>query len=215
MPCPSCFIRFRTAMRDVASDPELREKVAAVTKYTPSPELTVDHLLTTITERVGIQRVADAVTRPLEGLKVVCYYVCVITRPPELTGAAEYEYPMSMDRLVQALGADSLDWSYKTECCGVSLGISQLPIALGMTEKILRDAKQVGAEAVVVACPLCHVNLDSRQKQIEEEFEETFDLPIFYLTQLMGLAFGVAPKELGLQKHFVDPFPLLREKSIV
>jgi heterodisulfide reductase subunit B len=83
-----------------------------------------------------------------------------------------------------------------------------------MTEKVLRDAKASGAEAVVVACPLCHVNLDSRQKQIEEEFSETFDLPVFYLTQLMGLAFGVASDELGLEKHFVDPFPLLSRKGL-
>jgi len=229
-PCPSCFIRLRTAMRDIRREPELRREVAArapdlVTDadrpgdtgepYVPAEDMKVDHLLTTITERVGYEKIAQTVTKPLKGLKVVCYYGCVITRPPKLTGVKDYEYPTNMDRLVETLGAESLDWSYKTECCGVSLGISQLPIALGMTEKILRNAKQVGAEAVVVACPLCHVNLDSRQKQIEEEFEETLDLPILYLTQLMGLAFGVASKELGLQKHFVDPFPLLREKGIV
>ena len=83
-----------------------------------------------------------------------------------------------------------------------------------MTERILRNAKAVGAEAVMVACPFCHVNLDSRQKQIEEQFDETFDLPILYLTQLMGLAFGVSQKDLGLRKHFVDPLPLLRQKGI-
>ena len=87
-------VRFRTAIRDVERDPELKEQALNKTKYTPSPDLTVDHLLTTITDRVGIEAVAAAVTRPLAGLKVVCYYGCVITRPPELTGATEYEYPM-------------------------------------------------------------------------------------------------------------------------
>lgn len=229
-PCPACFIRLRTAIRDIRQDPALRQEVMArapdlVTdaaepgdtgeSYVPAEDMKVDHLLTTITERVGYEKVAQAVTKPLKGLKVVCYYGCVITRPPKLTGVRDYEYPTNMDRLMETLGAESLDWSYKTECCGVSLGISQLPIALGMTEKVLRNAKQVGAEAVVVACPLCHINLDSRQKQIEKEFEETFNLPILYFTQVMGLAFEVAPKELGLQKHFVDPFPLLQEKGIV
>ncbi|MBM4464384.1 MAG: hypothetical protein FJ014_02250 [Chloroflexi bacterium] len=211
VPCPSCFIRFRTAMRDVAADPELREQVAAQTKYTPSPELTVDHLLTTITERVGIEKVAAAVTRPLEGLKVVCYYGCVITRPPELTGAAEYEYPMNMDRLVQALGADSLDWSYKTECCGVSLVFTQLPIVMDMSHKILDNARKVGAQAIVVACPLCQANLDMRQRQIGEQYGQDYDLPILYFTQLMGLAFGLEPSALGLEKHFVSAEPLLGE----
>ncbi len=229
-PCPSCFIRLRTAIRDVRQDPDLQREIAtrapdltidaagpgdAREPYVPAENMKVDHLLTTITERVGREKIAQVVTKPLKGLKVACYYGCVITRPPKLTGVKNYECPTNMDRLVEALGAESIDWSYKTECCGVSLGISQLPIALGMTEKILRNAKQVGAEAVVVACPLCHVNLDARQKQIEEEFEETFDLPIFYFTQLMGLAFGIAPEELGLQKHFVNPFPLLGEKGVV
>jgi heterodisulfide reductase subunit B len=214
VPCPSCFIRFRAALRDVAADPGLREQVFAKTKYSPSPELTVDHLLTTITERVGIDAVAEAVTRPLEGLKVVCYYGCVITRPPELTGATEYEYPMGMDRLAESLGATSLDWSYKTECCGVSLGISQLPIALDMSRKVLGNARAVGAEAIVVACPLCHLNLDMRQRQINERFGETYDMPIFYFTQLMGLAFGLEPAALGLEKHSVSVEPLLREKGV-
>ena len=213
-PCPSCFIRLRTAMRDVAADSELREQVLAKTKYTPSPELTVDHLLTTIAEQVGIEAVADAVIRPLEGLKVVCYYGCVITRPPELTGVADYEYPMSMDHLMQALGADILDWSYKTECCGVSLSFSQLPIAMDMSHKVLDNAKEVGAEVIVVACGLCQGNLDMRQRQIGEQYGQDYDLPILYFTQLMGLAFDLDPATLGLDKQFISAEPLLRKKGL-
>jgi heterodisulfide reductase subunit B len=178
--------------------------------YVPAQGTKVDHLLTTITEHIGYERVARAVVHPLEGLKVVCYYGCVITRPPRLTEVENYEYPTNMDRLVETLGAESLDWSYKTECCGASLSITKLDAAMSMTERILRDAKAVGADAVVVACPFCHVNLDSRQKQIEEQMDETLGLPVFFVTQLMGLAFGVDPKDLGLGKHFVDPSPVLR-----
>jgi heterodisulfide reductase subunit B len=104
-----------------------------------------------------------------------------------------------------------LAWSYKTRCCGVSLGITQLPIALELSRKILKNAKSVGAHAIVVACPLCHVNLDARQKQIEEEFKDSFNFPILYFTQFMGLAFGLKRDELGLDKHFVDPLPLLNK----
>jgi heterodisulfide reductase subunit B len=146
---------------------------------------------------------------------VVCYYGCALTRPPRLTKVKDYEYPTNMDRLVETLGAESLDWSYKTECCGVSLGISQLPIALGMSHRVLHDAKAVGAEAIIVACPLCQVNLDSRQRQIEKEYGETFNLPIIYFTQLMGVAFGLDAKNLGLDKHFVDPRRLLEEKGLL
>jgi heterodisulfide reductase subunit B len=177
--------------------------------------LKMDLLLTTITERVGYEAVAKKVTRSLENLKVVCYYGCALTRPPRLTKVEDYEYPTNMDRLVETLGAESLDWSYKTDCCGVSLGISQLPIALGMSRKVLHDAKATGAEAIIVACPLCQVNLDSRQEQIEKEYEETFKLPIIYFTQLMGVAFGLDAKTLGLDKHFVDPRRLLKEKGLL
>ncbi len=210
VPCPSCFIRLRVAMRDVAADAGLKEQVLAKIKYTPSPDLRVEHLLTTIAERVGIERVAAAVSQPLKGLKVVCYYGCVITRPPDLTGADECEYPMEMDRLMQALGADTLDWSYKTECCGVSLVFTQLPIALDLSRKVLQNAREVGAQAVVVDCPLCQANLDMRQRQMGESAGIVYDLPILYFTQLMGLAFGLEPAGLGLEKHSVSAEPLLR-----
>jgi len=215
MPCPSCFIRHRTALHDVREDAGLREQVAARMGRMPGEGIEVEHLLTTITERVGYDAVAKAVVRPLTGLKVVCYYGCVITRPPRITGAENYEYPTNMDRLVEALGAESLDWSYKTECCGVSLSLTELPIALGMSRKILRNAKEVGAEAIVVACPLCHANLDMRQEQIGEQFGEDYRIPILYFTQLMGLAFGIELRKLGLDKHLVSTFPLLQAKGLV
>jgi heterodisulfide reductase subunit B len=214
VPCPSCFIRLRTAIRDVEADPELREQVAAKTKYSPSPELTVDHLLTTIADKVGPERVAAAVTRPLEGLKVVCYYGCVVTRPPKLTGAAEYEYPMSMDRLMEAAGAECLDWSYKTECCGVSLMFTQLPVVMDMSRKILDAAKEIGADAIVVACPLCQANLDTRQEQTGKTYGQEYNLPVLYFTQLMGLAFGLKPSELGIEKHIISAKPLLQDKGL-
>jgi heterodisulfide reductase subunit B len=214
-PCPSCFIRHRTAIHDVREDVELRGQVATKMGYVPSEEIEVEHLLNTITERVGYDAIAEAVTQPLTGLKVVCYYGCVITRPPKITGAENYEYPTNMDRLVETLGAESLDWSYKTECCGASLVFTQLPIALGMSRKILRNAQEVGAEAIVVACPLCHANLDMRQGQINEQFGEDYHIPILYFTQLMGLAFGIEPHKLGIDKHLVSASPLLKAKGLM
>ena len=213
VPCPSCFIRMRAAMHDVATEPELREQVLSEIEYTPSPELEVEHLLTTM-EKIGTEQVAASVTRSLDGLKVVCYYGCVITRPPELTGATEYEYPMSMDRLMQAVGAECLDWSYKTECCGGSLVFAQLPVVMDICRRLLDDAKDVGAEAIVVACPLCQANLDMRQRQIEKEYNRDYNLPILYFTQLMGLTFGLEPASLGLEKHAIDAKPLLSEKGM-
>jgi len=144
------------------------------------------------------------VVSSLKGMKLVCYYGCIITRPPKITAVQDYEYPTGMDRLMKTLGATPLNWSYKTRCCGATLSISQPAIALTLTKRILQDAKNVGADAVVVACPLCHINLDARQRQICEELGEAFNLPIVYFTQLMGLAFGMSAGELGLDKHFID-----------
>ena len=197
------------ALKDTEENGDLRKKIASEIPTLSFNEMEIEHLLHTVTDGIGYQKVASKVVRPLTGMKVVCYYGCIITRPPKITEVKDYEYPTNMDRLMRALGIDSLDWSYKTRCCGVSLGITELPIALELSRKILKNAKSVGADAIVVACPLCHVNLDARQKQIEEEFKESFKLPILYFTQLMGLAFGLKTDELGLDKHFVDPFRLL------
>jgi heterodisulfide reductase subunit B len=208
-PCPSCFLRMRVALKETEEDQNLRERVSREIPNLSFNKIKVEHLLNTVTEKIGYQQVVSKVVRPLKGLKVVCYYGCIITRPPKITEVKDYEYPTQMDRLMEAIGITSLDWSYKTRCCGVSLGISQLPIALELSRKILKNAKAVGADAIVVACPLCHVNLDARQKQIEEEFKEAFQIPIIYFTQLMGLSFGSKSEELGLDKHFVNPRPLL------
>jgi heterodisulfide reductase subunit B len=199
----------RVALKETEEDKDLRERVSREIPNVSYNGMKVEHLLNTVAEKIGYRQVASKVVHPLKGLKVVCYYGCIITRPPKITEVKDYEYPTQMDRLMKAVGITPLDWSYKTRCCGVSLGISQLPIALELSRKILRNAKGVGADAIVVACPLCHVNLDARQKQIEEEFKETFHLPIVYFTQLMGLAFGLTSGELGLGKHFVDPIPVL------
>jgi heterodisulfide reductase subunit B len=210
-PCPSCFLRMRVALKETEEDEHLKKRICQEIPNLSSNGIKIEHLLNTVTEGVGYQQVASKVIHLLKGLKVVCYYGCIITRPPKITQVKDYEYPTNMDRLMKMLGITSLDWSYKTRCCGVSLGITQLPIALELSRKILRNAKSVGADAIVVACPLCHVNLDARQKQIEEEFKEVFDLPIIYFTQLMGLAFDLKTEELGLDKHFVDPLPLLNK----
>jgi len=210
-PCPSCFLRMKVALKDTEERKDLRQKVAQELPNLSYNGTKIEHLLFTVTDQIGYQKVASKVVRPFKGLKVACYYGCIITRPPKITEVKDYEYPTQMDRLMKVLGITPLDWSYKTRCCGVSLGITQLPIALELSRKILKNAKSVGADAIVVACPLCHVNLDARQKQIEEEFKESFNLPIIYFTQLMGLALGLKSEALGLDKHFVDPGPLLQQ----
>jgi heterodisulfide reductase subunit B len=215
MPCAACFSRFRIAMHEVQHDPELRRRIAEDIGFEYSGGIKVDSLLTTITDRVGYEAATTPVVKPLEGLRVACYYGCLLTRPPDVTGSDHPEYPMNMDHLLEAMGAEAVDWSYKTECCSGSVGLTTLEIALDLSHKILNNAIEVGADLIATACPLCHANLDLRQKQINEEFGGTFDIPIVYFTQLMGVAYGYDGETLGLHKHFTDGIGLLRTKGFL
>jgi len=213
-PCALCFLRLRRAIYDVEHDATLRQQVAEETGYLYSGGIQVEHTLDTFISRVGLPAVTQQVKKPLKGLKVVCYFGCLLTRPPDVTGAADPEYPTTMDRLIRALGAQPLDWSYKTECCGGSHSLAESELALGLCEKILRNAREVGAEAVVVACPMCHANLDARQEKLADRMGEGFYMPIFYFTQLMAIAFGLGERDAGLGQLMVDPRPLLRAKGL-
>jgi heterodisulfide reductase subunit B len=215
MPCAACFSRFRVAMHEVQHDPELRGRLAADIGFEYTGGIKVDSLLTTITERIGYEKAAEPVINPLEGLKVASYYGCLLTRPPDVTGEVDYEYPVNMDRLMETLGAEAVDWSYKTDCCGGSLSLCALEIALDLSHKILQNAMDVGADLIATACPLCHANLDLRQNQINEEYGGNFEIPIVYFTQLMGVAYGSEAKPLGLDKHFSDSIGLLEEKGLL
>ncbi len=215
MPCAACFSRFRIAIHEVQNDPALRRKIAADIGFEYTGGIQVDSLLTTITDRVGYEAAAQPVVKPLEGLKVACYYGCLLTRPPDVTGEEHYEYPTNMDRLMVALGAEAVEWSYKTDCCGGSLSLSTLEVALDLSHKILKNAIECGADLIVTACPLCHANLDLRQNQINDEYGGEFNIPIVYFTQMMGVAYGLDARTLGLDKHLSDAIGLLKERGLL
>jgi heterodisulfide reductase subunit B len=147
----------------------------------------------------------------LQGLKVASYYGCATTRPTKYTGSHNPENPTEMEEIVRALGAEPVDWSYKTDCCGGSLSISQTPLALELTAKILADAHASGADVMINACPLCQVNVDSRQTQLDLGF----GIPSLYITQLMALAFGLEIEKVELNKNMIDPRPVLQERGIL
>jgi heterodisulfide reductase subunit B len=201
LPCAACFSRFKMAVHAVEHRGDVKAQAAAALGYDYQGRVRIRSLLDLLVNRVGLNTIAERVKTPLNGLKVVCYYGCLLTRPPEVTGAEDPEYPMDMDRLMTALGAESLDWSYKTSCCGATLSITNTEIALDLSRRILENARAVGADAVVVACPLCHTNLDARQHQMGLDAP----IPILFFTQLMALAFGLGPKAMALDKNMVDP----------
>jgi heterodisulfide reductase subunit B len=205
-PCAACFARLKTALYEAAQDPEIADQIREVLGGSLPSSVDVVSPLQIFNGRTNI---AKAVTKQLSGLKVVCYYGCLLTRPSKVMQFDECEYPMAMDNVLRSLGITTLDWSYKTDCCGGALAMTRTDVVLKLTHDILEEAAAVGANAIAVACPLCHVNLDTRQAEVEEEYGARYGLPVFYFTQLMGLAFGIPPDKLGLQKHFVSADALL------
>lgn len=211
VPCPSCFSRFKSALYSVGNEPGLREEIEQVIKGSWSDDIKVYHPLEIFSEESQLGKISSLVKRELPGLKVVCYYGCLLTRPPKVAQFDTCEYPESMDRILRALGIATLDWSYKTDCCGASFALTRTDIVLKLSHEILEGAKSVEADAIVVACPLCHTNLDTRQEEIEKAYGADYKLPILYFTQLMGISFGLSPRELLLGKHFVSAESKLEE----
>jgi heterodisulfide reductase subunit B len=212
LPCASCFSRFRAADHELRQDPQLKEDLSQELGYEYQSSLNIFSLIEFLNQRVGMERIGVEVVKPLEGLNVACYYGCLLTRPPSITDqeSVEIEYPMAMDRILKTLGANSIDWDYKVSCCGAALSISFTDIVHDMTRKILENAKARGADLVAVACPLCHLNLDGRQAQMDD----APDMPAVYFTQLMSMAFGLQAEAM-LDRVVVDPRPILNAKGLL
>lgn len=218
LPCAMCFSRFRTALYETTHQPALKAKIESEIDYHFKDTIAVRSLLDVLVNRIGLDEIGKSVTQQLAGLKVACYYGCLLTRPPKVTQDKQPEYPMLMDQLMSSLGATPIDWGSKTTCCGASLSATRTEIALNLSARILADARAAGAEAVVVACPLCHTNLDGRQAQIRVASaadRESSEIPVFFFTQLMALAFGLGEKSAALSKNMIDPKPLLKNKALL
>jgi heterodisulfide reductase subunit B len=210
MPCAACFNRHKAAQYEARHD---RQRVRELDNdgYPYQDTIVVNTMIQTILGHVGAEGVAARVRRPLEGLRIVCYYGCLLTRPPQVTEAEHPENPTDMDQLVDATGAEVLDWSYKTVCCGAAHSLTRPDIVLKLSGDLISHAREAGADAIAVACPLCHTNLDARQFQMDLESP----VPVLFFTQLLALALGLPDKVAALDKNMVDPRPLLKEKELL
>lgn len=200
--CSACYNRLKSAEHALKTNTAQAGAMRQKTGLEFDQNLRVLSLLEAVTTRIGIERIKQRVSRPLKNLKVVCYYGCLLVRPPRVTAFDSPEFPVSMDRLMAALGAEPLQWSYKTDCCGASLSICDSRTVRNMVNNLLQMAAETGADAVVTACTLCHANLEMRR-------DPSRTMPVFYFTELMGLAFGLSACAGWLHRHLVDPFPVL------
>ena len=209
VPCPMCFNRLKTAAwtlnQDIANRYAIHLKGALPKIWDLANFFATGEML---------QSVAQHIKKPLEGLKVVCYYGCMANRPPEITGATDFENPQALDRIIDNLGATAIPWPYKTDCCGASQVLSRPDIVSQLVGKLYDMAQRVGAQAIVVSCQMCQANLDMHQQQIGADWKKPFSLPIYYFSELIGLAQNVTGVQRWLSRHITDPFTLLKQLNL-
>lgn len=215
VPCAACYSRMKAASLAVRQSESMKQKIAEIIEMDIQGTVQIRNVLDVMINVVGLSAIQEKVVKPLTGLKVASYYGCLLVRPPEIAEFDDVENPMSMDQIVESLGGTPVDWAYKVECCGAGLTSTMPKAAIPMVHNILQNAYENGADCIAVACPMCFVNLDMHQADAKKKFGAEYSLPIFYITELMGVAFGYAPKDLGLGKHFVNPMPLIDSKEIL
>ncbi len=201
-PCAMCYFRFKLAAHELANEATLNTVSGLLGKEFHNT-VEVVHPLEILDQHKEL--IASKLQKPLNGLRVACYYGCLLVRPQSILHFDDEENPQMMDRLTEVLGAESIDWAFKTECCGASLPLARPDIVSKLSHRILSQARDLGADCVLVACPECHLNLDSNQ--------DGAGLPVLYFTQLVGLALGLSAERLRLDKHLTDTRPLLRAKG--
>lgn len=200
-PCPMCSMELTKANEAIKTDAELRKEMSEIVETPVTGSVDVVNLIQ-VFQAVGYDAIAERVTRKLENFKPACYYGCLLTRPPKILKFDDPEDPTSMEELLQKLGAEPVDWNCKTVCCGGGLTLSDEAGVAAMVYRVLQNAIDSGANCVVVACPMCQINLDMRQADAKK-LGLTQDVPIFYLSDLVGLAVGCQAKDLDVERRFV------------
>jgi heterodisulfide reductase subunit B len=211
-PCPSCLAALKKAHDRMARNTAFADEVNSLLDAPYNCTVSAKSVLQIIYEDVGLEEVARPVTTSLPGLRVAPYYGCILTRPPKLACFDDPENPISMDRILSAAGVEVADFVFKLECCGAAFGVPKKEMVLRLTAKVLSMAQDAGANCIAVACPLCQQNLDLRQGQVNAALGTSFNMPVLYFSQILGLTYGYKPEALGINKHIVSPGALIRSR---
>ena len=199
-PCAACYNRLTSARAELAKDPAASADIAAIIEMPVTGKVKVVNVLEVLDR---FQDVIKARTVAPMARKVACYYGCLLVRPPRVVAFDRPEDPQSMDRLMASVGAEPVEWNFKTECCGAAFSVTRTDLVARMSGKIVADAVRHAAEAIVVACPMCQSNLDMRRPEINAHLGADYQIPVLFITQAVGLAMGVDPVALGLHRHMV------------
>jgi len=205
VPCAGCFSYLKRTEYVLKNDEAERKEIEEIVGFKYDSTLEILALMDVVVNRIGLERIQEKARRPLKGLKVACYYGCALVRHPKITQLDDPENPQYLDRLMKSLGAEPVEWSYKTDCCGADLAMTYSDVVKKLVGKIVSMAKEAGAQCIVTSCGLCQMNLEMRQDM---------GLPIFYFTELMGVAFDVKKREDWWKKHLISPKGLLKELGL-
>jgi heterodisulfide reductase subunit B len=212
IPCSACYSRMLVAQQRLQSDETLRNEINAELAQKVDGKTRIMSILEAILPLVESGALKEKVTRKLKGLKPACYYGCMQTRfPYRVPVPDDVENPQGMEIILKELGVKPLDWSYKTDCCGASAAVNDTETSLALMSRIMKDAVAREANCFVVTCPMCQLNLDAYQDQVREKFDIEQRLPVYFITELVGYAIGLDPKDLQIDRHFVDAVGLLEE----
>lgn len=214
-PCSACYLNLKKADHYLGENPQLKKKVdasleAGGLQYQPG-SLNVQHLLETIAVDIGYDAVKEQVKRPLYNLRVAPYYGCLVPRPGSMDSFDDPEHPMSLDKILQSLGATVIDYPLKAQCCGGHMTQISEDTALELIRRLLKNAADHQADLIATLCPMCQLNLDAYQDAVNAHFGTDYRIPVVYFTQLMGLAFGIPSSELGFGKEIVSAEPALEK----
>ena len=201
VPCAACYNRLMVTQHEL-KDNNKRERVTDIIKMPYSGDLKIINVLQML-ETYAMDKIQEKVTKPFAH-KVACYYGCLLIRPHKILQFDRVEDPQSMDAMVKLIGGTPISWAFKTECCGAGLSVSRTDLVGKLSGNILKDAAERDAKAIIVACPMSQSNLDMRRGSINETLSNPSDIPVIFITQAIGLALGLSPKELGLERHFVN-----------
>jgi len=201
VPCAACYNRLVMTQHELNENADLKALISEKLQMPLRNNIKILNVLQFLDKYI-VPRLDELIKAPLT-YDVACYYGCLLVRPKKVMQAERFEDPMTMDVIMQKLGANALDWPFKTECCGAGFSVSKTEIVGELSGKIVRNAVGRGAKAIVVACPMCHSNLDMRRPAIESYLHRKEDIPVIYITQAIALAMGLSPQQAGIQRHFV------------
>ncbi|WP_455392842.1 CoB--CoM heterodisulfide reductase iron-sulfur subunit B family protein [[Eubacterium] cellulosolvens] len=213
--CAFCYNVLRRTNKLLSEDEYKLRKVNEFLEENYQVNVKIKHLLEILRDDYGFENMANKLKQPLSGLKVVPYYGCQLLRPFKEIQMDDPERPTIMEDFLSSLGCDVTDFPFKNECCGSYQIIDNEEIALKLSYKILNNATKNGAEAIALSCPVCYYNLDKKQEQIKDKHSGFQKIPVFYFTELLAIALKLDIDMLELNKHFVDPVPLLEEKQFL